>query len=111
MPCGSASPLLKKKPEAFRTSNPHLAWLCYCPEQTPGSPQVAAEICPGTPGRGRSVAAEEQRRRQNRRSVTGDQVTNRTPGRIGAHQLNTFEAGLKLTNVAKKHGHFKVSNY
>lgn len=101
MPCGSASLLSKKKPEAFHTSNPHLAWLCYCPEQTPGSPQVAAEICPGTPGRGHSVAAEEQGRRQNWSSLTGDQVTNKTPERIGVHQQRlTFEAGLKLTNVA-----------
>lgn len=52
---------MSKKRQAFRAAHHHLAWPCCCPEQTPGFPQVAVEICLGTPGPDRSVATEENK--------------------------------------------------
>lgn len=60
MPCGWVSPMWKKR-QAFRAGRHHLAWPCCCPEQTLVSPQVAVEICLGTPGPDRSVATEENK--------------------------------------------------
>lgn len=52
---------MSKKRQASRAGHHHLAWPCCCPEQTLGSPQVAVEICLGTPGPDRSEATEENK--------------------------------------------------
>lgn len=56
-PCGWVSPMSKKQ-QTFRAGHRHLALSCCCPEQTLGSPQVAVEICLGTPGPDRFVATK-----------------------------------------------------